>query len=83
MAEVINEEVSVNLVYDSKLKIAQPWVVKWRGRIYKIDKTGLHHQVWDGRTLVHFFSVCSGETFFKLSFNTVNLHWKLEDIENI
>ena len=82
MAEKIDEEVSVDLIYDCKQKIARPWAVKWRGRIYKIDKIGLHHQAWDGKTLIHLFSVCSKETFFKLSFNTLNLHWRLEELVN-
>jgi len=80
MGEIIDEEVSVDLAYDCKSKTASPWLVKWRGRTYKIDKIGLHHQVWDGKTLFHYFSVCAQETFFKLSFNTVNLHWRLDEI---
>lgn len=80
MAEKIDEEVSVGFLYDSKEKIARPWVVKWRGRTYKIDKIGLHHQFWEGKTLMHFFSVCAQETFLRLSFNTVSLHWRLEEI---
>lgn len=80
MGNVINEEVSVDLIFDSKTKIAKPWVIKWRDRSYKIDKIGLHHQAFDGRVLIHYFSVCSGETFLKLAFNTLNLHWRLEEI---
>jgi hypothetical protein len=80
MSERIDEEVSVDLVFDSKTKVSKPWVVRWRGRIYKVTQIGLHYQQMIGKVLVHVFSVCAGEMFFKLKFDTSNLHWKLEEV---
>lgn len=58
---------------------APKWV-KWRGRVYKIEKIGLHHTYREGRTLFHVFSVATATVFMKLVFDTETLKWKLEEI---
>ncbi len=82
MAEIIDQSVSVSLISDAKLKKVYPYFFKWQNRIYKISKIGLHHTTRVGQTLFHIFSVSDGENFFRLSFNTETLFWKLEEIEN-
>lgn len=80
MNNEVQEEVSVSLVFDETSKQSMPKFLEWRGRVYKITQLGLHHISRLGRTLIHHFSVSDGNTFFRLSFNTDNLHWKLEEV---
>lgn len=78
----INEPISVELIYDGKTRQVYPRRVGWRGRIYQIKTVGLHHLIKEGTTLLHVFSVTDGTTFFRLVFNTKNLHWKLTEVED-
>lgn len=75
MTQIIAESVIVGLSNSPK------WV-KWKGRVYKIDKVGLHHTYKKGDTLMHIFSVVSGNLFMKLAFDTKNLSWELVEISN-
>lgn len=59
-----------------------PKWVKWGPRIYQVKKIGLHHTYREGRTLYHIFSVVTDSLFLRLKFNTENLSWQLEDIED-
>lgn len=72
---IINEKVVVGM------KEAPVWV-KWRNRIYKITNIGLHHSFYQGQTLYHVFSVVSQTLFLRLKFNTKNLIWILEEVQN-
>ena len=82
MIEKISEPVSVNLVYDSKVKKSVPRCLVWQGRLYPVTKVGLHHTYRRGRTLFHVFSVASPTLFFRLILDTETLHWKLEEISD-
>lgn len=82
MTEQINESVSVNFLSNHLKGTAYPWVIFWRGRRYTVVKVGFHHTVYEGRTLVHIFSVTDGTTFFHLRFDTNTLEWKLMEIES-
>ncbi|MDO8340848.1 MAG: hypothetical protein Q7T59_02660 [Candidatus Woesebacteria bacterium] len=72
--QIIDEK--VNVILTSKT----PIFLSWRGRDYKITKIGLHHNLYEGKTLIHIFSVLSGTLFLKLKFNTKNLEWTLLEI---
>lgn len=82
MAEVINESVSVNLLFNHLKRSVMPTSLFWHGRRYTIAHVGLHHFLREGRVLVHIFSVTDGTTFFRLRFDTETLSWKLLEIEN-
>ena len=73
MAEVIDEQVSVNFM-------KAPTSLYWRGRRYVITNVGLHHIIREGRTMLHIFSVTDGTTAFKLELNTETLGWRLLEI---
>lgn len=60
-----------------------PKWVKWKNRVYKIKKIGLHHTYREGRTLYHVFSVITDTLFLRLRLNTENLSWKLEEIDDV
>jgi len=74
--------ISVSLVFDSKNKTVLPRQLIWNNRLYKIEKVGLHHTFKKGSTLYHVFSVISGTLYFRLTLNTANLNWQMEEIEN-
>ena len=75
MADRIEEAVSVGLN-------DYPRWVRWKNRIYKVEKVGLHHTFRQGRTLYHTFSIVTKTLFMRLTLDTDNLTWKLEEIEN-
>lgn len=77
MPEVIDEQVSVNLLS------SRPMSMLWRERQYIIIKVGLHHTTREGRTLLHIFSVTDGTTSFKLELNSETLSWKLLEIDSL
>ena len=80
--ETIDESVSVDFLSNSAKKCAYPWIVKWRGVMYRITNVGFHHTVRQGRVLMHIFSVTDGNTFFKLRFDTETLGWKLLEVDS-
>lgn len=82
MPEIIDESVSVNLLFNHIKKSAAPTSIYWHGRRYQIVKVGLHHTTREGRALTHVFSVTDGTTAFKLSFDTELLSWKLLEIDS-
>ena len=82
MIQKVSTPISVSLAFDSnKRKVFPKWVV-WNGRLYPVEKVGLHHTYREGRTLYHVFSVATKSLFFRLVLNTDNLHWKLEEISD-
>ena len=82
MNEIINEKVGVLTIFDAKNGITLPKKVKWRNRIYLIEKIGYHHKVRDGRKLLHIFSVANTSIALKLCLDTENLHWILEEVSD-
>lgn len=84
MRESIDQEVSVVIYYDAKRKLAQPHLVRWHNRDYRLGKLGYHHSIRDGATLHHIFEVVDQQEtiWFRLNFNTANLHWRLEAVSD-
>lgn len=58
-----------------------PNALEWQGR-WKVDKIGLHHYYREGRRLIHVFGVISGNLFFRISFDTDDLSWTLEEVSD-
>jgi len=73
--QTIAEKVSVISQDDTPLSIT------WKNRDYKITKIGLHHDFYEGKILMHVFSVVSDTLFLKLKFNTKHLTWNLMEID--
>jgi hypothetical protein len=84
MREKIDEEVSVVMYYSAKKKMALPHIISWRGEEYSVGEIGYHHKVNDGKVLHHVFEFADKATsyWFRLNFNTDNLHWTLEAISD-
>lgn len=75
--QTISERVNVTMT-DSI-----PTSMTWKNRDYKITKIGLHHNFYEGKTLIHVFSCLSDTLFLELKFNTKNLLWNLTKISPI
>lgn len=84
MREIINEEVGVLMYYSSKTRTASPYLIDWHGRSFKVGKIGYHHKIKEGVIMHHIFELTDKEmtTWFRLNFNTDNLHWKLEVVSD-
>ena len=84
MRERIDEEVSVVMYYSARKRVALPHIMSWRGEEYDVGEIGYHHKVLDGKTLHHVFEFIDKTStyWFRLNFNTDNLHWNLEVISD-
>lgn len=80
MIEKIEEKVSVNFIYNHVTGETSPKRLKWKNRVYDIQKVGLHYTVYRGNALFHLFAVACDDHFFLLSFNSHTLHWRLEEV---
>ncbi len=74
----VDEIVEVVTVF--KKDRALPVLLKWGGREYKIKSIDFVHQTHEGETLIHHFAISDSSNSFKLSFNTANLRWTLEQV---
>ncbi len=84
MKEAINEEVSVVMYYSAKKRVALPHLISWQNKEYAVGSIGYHHTIKDGTTLHHIFELVDKEEslWFRLNFNTSNLHWLLEAVSD-
>lgn len=84
MREKINEEVSVVMYYSAQKRSALPYKIIWQSREYMVGKIGYHHKVYDGKVAHHIYELVDGEEtmWFRLNFNTDNLHWVLEAVSD-
>ncbi|MBI2065986.1 hypothetical protein HYT60_00560 [Candidatus Woesebacteria bacterium] len=82
MIEKVFLPVSVGITFDHKKRKVIPKWVLWEGRLYPVEKVGLHHTYQEGRTLFHVFSVAAKTLFFRLVLNTDTLNWRLEEISD-
>lgn len=80
MIQKISAPVSVQLVYDHRLRSVAPRQIFWDGKAIRVAQVGMHHTIREGRTLFHIFSVTSQDLFFRLKLDTDNLFWTLEEI---
>lgn len=80
MNQIINEGVSVTMDYNHYQNKIYPVQIQWKNRDYRVDKVSLHHQYYQGKNLLHVFSVVSSDIFFKLVLDTENLHWKIAEV---
>ena len=47
-----------------------------------IMKLAYHYKVWEGRTRVHKFAVSTGTLDLRLTYDTENLFWILEEVSD-
>jgi hypothetical protein len=82
MITKIKAPITVISVYNHKNKVFYPAKIFWEGRGQKISKIGYHHSYYTGKNLVHTYSVLSQNQYFKINFNTKNLSWEVEEIND-
>ena len=78
MLTEVSEQVEVVAFFGKNRTI--PYIVRWQGREFRIKKISLVHQVWEGNTKIFYFSAICEQTQLRLSFNSAELLWKLEEI---
>lgn len=84
MKEKINEEVSVVMYYSAKQKKFVPKLLNWKNKDYFLGAVDFQHSFMEGRERQHVFELCDKETtlWFRLRFDSSNLHWTLEAIHD-
>ena len=83
MIEPIHEKVEVIVRFRLLPQpLTEIYKIRWRGKEYVIIKLAYHHKVWEGRTRVHKFAVSSGSLDFRLTYDTENLFWLLEEVSD-
>jgi len=82
MVMKVDELVSVSWYFDASKKKTVLLKVLWKSKTYKVIKVGLYHTFKNGDDLIHVFSVVADELFFRLEFNSVNLHWRLKEVSD-
>lgn len=83
MLEKIQEKVEVILRFRLNPKPeTQIYKIRWRGKEYTINELAYHYKVWEGRTRMHKFAVSTGNLDFRLSYDTENLFWLLEEVSD-
>jgi hypothetical protein len=83
MIETINEKVEVITRFRLLPKpVTEIYKIRWRGREYQITKLAYHHKVWNGRTRLHKFAVSTSVMDFRMTFDTENLVWVLEEVSD-
>lgn len=84
MREQIGEEVSVVMYFSATQRASAPHLIRWQNKDYQVGRIGYHHSVKEGATLHHIFELVDKEEslWFRLNFNTANLHWRLEAVSD-
>ncbi|MCB9817121.1 MAG: hypothetical protein R3B12_02590 [Candidatus Saccharimonadales bacterium] len=84
MKSKINQEISVVSFYNARNQRAQPYAISWQNKDYTVGEIGYHHKVYDGKICHHIFELVDSEQslWFRLNFNTDNLHWTLEEVSD-
>ena len=74
----LNDRVDVIAVFTSKRNY--PFSFSWGGRKYVVEKVNLVYSRQSGNGLIISYSVTAQSNFFKLSFYTKEMEWRLEEM---
>jgi len=81
MIETIQEKIEVIVRFRLQPQpLTEIYKIRWRGREYMITKLAYHYKVWEGRKRMHKFAVSTGALDFRLTYDTENLFWVLEEV---
>lgn len=75
----ISEPINVWVLF--KGREIQPYLFFWNSRQIKIDNINLVHTTKDGNRTLYHFSVSSGGNYYRLKFDSNNLKWFIEEVE--
>ncbi len=73
-----NEQIEIITIFT--INGLQPFIFKWAGKKFKVEKVNLVHEQKQGDDKLVYFSVTSENNYFKLVFNTNSLKWFIEEI---
>ncbi|OGE34611.1 hypothetical protein A3C32_02650 [Candidatus Daviesbacteria bacterium RIFCSPHIGHO2_02_FULL_41_14] len=59
----------------------QPFAFIWKNRTIKVTAVNLIHTSREGKSPLYHYSISSGDNFYQLCFDTQNLKWHLEAVE--
>lgn len=82
MIQMLDVPISVTLHFNHRLRQVRPTHLSWEGRDYPIVSVGYHHQFYQGKILIHVFSVTTATLFFRLVLNTQTLQWRAEQVSD-
>lgn len=72
--------VRIILDFNPQCQFPTPLFIFWKNEKHKIEKLGMYYKYKKGTVTIHMFEVCSKDLQFKLSLDSSNLKWFIEDI---
>lgn len=84
MRETIQQEVSVVCYYSKKHARFTPHLLHWQNKDYRLGAVDYYHSYLEGRERQHIFELVDREQtlWFRLRFDSSNLHWTLEAVHD-
>ncbi len=79
MIENINEKIIVITTFNSETGLVIPKKIRWKNRDYLIKNIAYYHKIRQGKNIIHDFHVTDGNLDFRLSLDSENLHWTLNE----
>jgi hypothetical protein len=76
---MINEPIHVLASF--REHTVRPLAFVWGQHKYTITKVNLVHRARKGRDTLYFFSVSDDANYFKIRFDTGDMSWELEEVE--
>lgn len=77
---MLDMPVSVVGVFNAKKRVFELKRVFFEGRVYEVEKMGLHHMIRKGREVIHVFSIVAGGMFFRLEMSSESLNFRLKEV---
>jgi hypothetical protein len=78
MHELVNDPIDVIATF--KGKKAEPKVIRWNHRRYKITSIDFKHSIIEGEKRMHYFSVSDASNYMKIRLDTETLQWRILEI---
>lgn len=75
----ISEPINVWVFF--KNSYIQPFMFFWRERQIKVDTVNLMHTTKHGNKTYYHFSISGNGNFYRLRFDSTDLKWFLEEVE--
>lgn len=84
MKQLINQEVSIVSYYSKRHHQFVPHLLHWQNHDYPLGPVDYYHSYMEGRDRQHIFELTdrAQTLWFRLRFNSSNLHWTLEAVHD-
>ena len=74
----VHEDVDVYAIF-AKGQVV-PRAFRWSGRTYNVDQVNQRWSGKNGGVRLYYFAVTAAGNAYKLCFNSLELHWMLEEV---